>query len=463
VLPFVLFQTKTIIPSKGCRFSAHPPSFIQMGTPMFDVSHTVTPLDYLASLEFFGIKLGLDRIRELLHAAENPQRNYPVVHVAGTNGKGSVLAFLAAILRSAGVATGRFTSPHLLDVRERFLVDSTPIPEAGLREHIEFFRAVAAAFDAPPTYFELCTAVALRHFAKTRVDVALIETGMGGRLDSTNIVIPEAVAITSIGLDHTRYLGETLDAIAGEKAGIIKQGIPVVSGETNPVPLRVIAETAKANNAPLLLLDRDFSASATGPVWTQRFSYDGPAWRLENTPLGLAGRHQVTNAAVAVTLAGLLRERFPRLDEQAVKQGLAETVWPCRLECVPTSPPIILDAAHNPPGILRLAEALEGRYVIILAVSSDKDAASMMEILAQRADPLILTTFNNTRSRDLDSLAVLAGNIPHRRVAGIAGALEEGFALAMPEKPLVLCGSIFAVAEARGILTEKYGAPPLCF
>ena len=204
----------------------------------------MSPRDYLASLEFHGIKLGLENIQLLLRAAGNPQHAYPTLHVAGTNGKGSVVAFLASILRAAGYRVGRFTSPHLIDVTERFLVDDVPISNAALEENIEYFRTLSDGLPNPPTYFELCTAIAFRVFEQQKVDVAIIEVGMGGRYDSTNVVAPLVSVITNIAFDHQKYLGDTLAAIAAEKAGIIKPGVPVVTGERWPEAFDVIAERA---------------------------------------------------------------------------------------------------------------------------------------------------------------------------------------------------------------------------
>ncbi|MCC6697916.1 MAG: bifunctional folylpolyglutamate synthase/dihydrofolate synthase [Candidatus Hydrogenedentes bacterium] len=419
--------------------------------------------DYLASLEFHGIKLGLDNIRFLLNAAGDPHRRYPVVHVAGTNGKGSVVAMLASILQAAGYRVGRFTSPHLLDLEERFVLDGIPIAPDELDKQLAYFQALAQEMPHPPTYFELCTAVAFRWFEKEAVDVAVVEVGMGGRFDSTNVVEPVACAITNIDLEHMQYLGTTVEAIAFEKAGIIKPQVPVVVAEQQPAPLRVIQERADADGSPVLRLGRDFHYRLRGEdPFAHAIDFDGGTWHIAEAPLALAGRYQGENAATALALAGVLQSTFPRVNEEAARSGLAGARWPCRMEKVIDAPPVILDVAHNPAGVRRLAAELK-QCVAVLAVSSDKDAAAMIRELDCVAADLILTRYEGRRAAEISALEVAAAGRPHRCFETLESAIAAGIAAASAERPLVITGSIFTAGQARRILMDRYGVAPLRF
>lgn len=415
-------------------------------------------------LELHGIKLGFANITHLLHAVGNPQDTYPTVHVGGTNGKGSVVAFLGAMLRAAGYRAGRFTSPHLLDVRERFQVDGVCISQPDLEDEIRCFQSIGEAMDNAPTFFEVNTAIAFQHFARAGVDLALIEVGMGGRLDSTNVLHPELAVITNIGLEHTQFLGSTLEEIAFEKAGILKPGVPAVVGERHRGPREVILRRAKEVGAPVTALDTDFHYSVDGPPWDQRFSFDADGLRLASVPLALAGRHQAENAALATAAALALRGRFPRVDGAAITRGLAEARWPCRLERVLEEPPVIIDVAHNVAGATRLAEAL-GPCVTILACASDKDVAGMIASLApcRSETPLILTAFTGARALPVERLAAAAGDVRHTCVPRLEEAIARGLALANAQTPLLITGSVFTAGEARRILRDTHGAPDLRF
>lgn len=427
----------------------------------------MTPRDYLASLEFHGIKLGLDNIRHLMADAGDPQLRYPTVHVAGTNGKGSVVAFTASILRAAGFKVGRFTSPHLFDVNERFLVDGDPISVADLDRHIEFFRAAAERLPNSPTYFELCTAVALRHFAESNVDIAVIEVGMGGRFDSTSIIQPVACAITNIAMDHMAYLGDTIEAIAFEKAGIIKPGVPTVVGERMPTPFDVIESVAQERNARLVLKGRDFTYGPTVPARPgeraahPHISYRGPRISIAGAQLGLAGMHQVENAALATALIETIHERFS-ISEDAVIAGLRDARWPCRLERVCDDPPVYIDIAHNPAAAQRLVESLPP-CVVVFAASSDKNVGEMLHGLRPILSKLILTEFDGTRATPVTQLSAAAGTIEHEICATLRDAIAAGIKAASSRIPLLITGSIFTAGQARKILISERGAMALRF
>lgn len=424
----------------------------------------MNPLDYLYRLELHGIKLGLENIRRLLAETGDPHRSYPVVHVGGTNGKGSVVAILDAMLRAAGYRTGRFTSPHLITVRERFLVNGHLIADEALDEHIDTFRTIAEREGLRPTFFEVCTAVAFRHFAEQSVDIALIEVGMGGRFDSTNVVAPAVAVITNVALEHTKYLGDTAEAIAFEKAGIIKQNTPVVVGETHPGPRDVILKRASELEAPVRLLEQDFGYLIEGGPYDQRFSYRDGGLHLEQVPLALPGRYQGFNAALAVAAAQELERSFEYLGVETIEAGLKTARWPCRLERVLDRPEVIIDVAHNAAGAEKLAEALPRRCVFILAIANDKDAEAIIGILAEKADLLILTRFEGSRALPLDTLCERAGKHDYERVEtldeAIAFGVEQARGLGIP---LVIAGSLFTAGQARQILTEGYRARPIAF
>ncbi|HQE82253.1 MAG TPA: folylpolyglutamate synthase/dihydrofolate synthase family protein [Candidatus Hydrogenedentes bacterium] len=418
--------------------------------------------EYLASLEFHGVKLGLDNIRRLLAGAGNPHASYPSVHVGGTNGKGSVVAMLDAICRAAGLRTGRYTSPHIIDVNERFLINGHPVSDAELDETLAYFRRIAETMAPPPTYFEVVTAVAFRIFQQEKVDIALVEVGLGGRFDATNVITPVAAAITNVDLEHTQYLGDTLEKIAFEKAGILKDGVPVVTSETRSEPMTVILERARALNCPVHLMHRDFDFEIQGAPWNQVFAYRSDALRLGPLTLGLAADYQGPNAAVAAALAECLMQTFPRLGEEAIIRGLETAKWPCRLERVLEDPPVIIDVAHNPAGIRQLVRQVS-RCAAVMAVSSDKNAAEMVRHLATVADPLILTQFTGHRALPVGRLCAAAGQIAHQRVERLEDAIMAGMRAADATKPLLITGSVYTAGQARAMLMAKYNARPLQF
>lgn len=418
--------------------------------------------EYLASLEFHGVKLGLDNIRHLLARAGNPHTLYPCVHVAGTNGKGSVLAMLDAMCRVAGMRTGRYTSPHIIDVNERFLIDARPVSDADLDASLGCFRRIAERMTPSPTYFELVTAAAFQLFQQHEVDLALIEVGLGGRFDATNVITPVAAAITNIDLEHTQYLGDTLEKIAFEKAGILKESVPAVIGETQPEPLGVILARARELGCPVRRMERDFRFEMQGPSANPAFTYRGDAFTLGPVTLGLPGDFQGPNAALAVALAECLAQTFPQLDSRAMLTGLRTARWPCRLERVLDAPPVIIDIAHNPAGIRQLVRQLP-QCAAILAVSSDKNAAEMVRHLATVAEPLILTQFTGHRALPVEQLCAAAGSVAYHRADRIEDAIRLGMRAATADRPLVITGSVYTSGQARALLVEQYNARPLQF
>ncbi|MCL4216877.1 MAG: bifunctional folylpolyglutamate synthase/dihydrofolate synthase [Candidatus Hydrogenedentes bacterium] len=396
----------------------------------------MTPREFLYSLERFGIKLGLDNIRALLAKLGQPHERYPSVHVAGTNGKGSVVAMLDAILCAAGLHTGRYTSPHLIDLNERFLHERAPIPDAELDAVLARLQHIAEAMAPPPTFFEMATAAAFAWFAQRDVDAALVETGMGGRYDATNVVVPMVAVITNISLEHTRYLGTTVEKIAYEKAGILKQSIPFVLGERAPGPSKVILDIADGLAATPWILGRDFTYTIEGTGWDTRFTYQSENLSLKDIRLGLPGSYQGENAALAVATAEILQARWSALTDEVIEQGLRDARWPCRLEQVLDSPRVVIDVAHNAAGAQRLAEEMP-RCVAIVAVSSDKDGSAILRA---------------------------AEDMPHETALDLPRAIEAGLRQAREMNlPVLVTGSIFAAGEARDYLIRHHGAAPLKF
>ncbi|MBP8129779.1 MAG: bifunctional folylpolyglutamate synthase/dihydrofolate synthase [Candidatus Hydrogenedentes bacterium] len=422
----------------------------------------LSPREYLYSLTLHGVKLGLENIRALLDAAGMPQYRYPTVHIAGTNGKGSVAALVQAMFRAAGYRAGCFTSPHLIDLTERFQINGQPIAARDLDAAIAHFGTKAKTLPRAPTFFELNTAIAFHYFAEERVDVAVIEVGMGGRFDSTNVILPQACAITSIDLEHTEYLGDTHEKIAFEKAGIIKPGVPVIVGERKLAPQGAILERASALASPAYVLGRDFDFTLSGDTWQPRFSYRSHGLTFEAAPLSLVGPYQGDNAAVAVRLAEALREAFPALDARAILRGLADARWPCRLERVLETPPVVVDATHTVAGARFLHRVFE-RCHVIFAVSSDKDARHMLEAMRPIVRTLTLTVFDGKRAMRLEQLAAAADDIPYETAPTLHEAIARALPRAEPSCPLLVTGSVFAAGEARRILIEHYAAAPLAF
>lgn len=343
-------------------------------------------IDWLFDLQFVGIKMGLENIRSLAAFRGNPQRRYAVVHVAGTNGKGSTASFIAAGLRAAGYRTGLYTSPHLVDFSERIRVDGVPMPE---REIVAFTRILRPEIERlHATFFEATTLMAFEHFANAGVDVAVIETGLGGRLDATNIVDPVLTVITSISIDHTEFLGSTIEEIAAEKAGIIKPAVPCVCARQHREALAVLRRCARERNAPLIEAWRRESEFHLLNHERMSCTLPGLAAAVE---LGLAGEHQVENAAAAVAaLLRLRRDGFDQLDEAGIAEGLRNVRMLSglrgRLETVQEQPLLVVDVCHNPDGVRAMVETWTATHAadrtdLVFGVLEQKDLAGIFRVL----------------------------------------------------------------------------------
>jgi dihydrofolate synthase/folylpolyglutamate synthase len=424
----------------------------------------VTDFGYLFSLEYFGIKLGLDNITTLLEHLDHPERAFATVHVAGTNGKGSVTAVIDSVLRAGGHRSARYTSPHLVHLRERFVVDGAPVTDAAMGAALDDVRAAvrraraAGALDVEPTFFEVTTAMAFVLFRQAGVDVGVIEVGLGGRLDATNVVAPAVTAITSVARDHEAHLGRTLPAIAREKAGIIKAGTPVVLGRLSRDAREEIERVARERGAPLVDAAADVHAVARGPARGgapgQRIQLRTPVRDYGELTLALAGDHQVANAAVAVRTVEVLGERGITVPTAAVADGLAATQWPGRLDTRRLSDGrvVVLDAAHNPSGAQALAAYLVGLPggvpPIVFSVMQDKDARGMLEALLPAARALVVTRASNRRTADPEALAALARTLaPDLDVLVVndpAAAMEAAWRIA---PVIVVAGSVFLLGD----------------
>jgi len=404
--------------------------------------------DWLYSLQVFGIKLGLSSTQALLKRLGDPQNSFPSVHLAGTNGKGSSAAMLASVLTAAGLKVGLYTSPHLVSFRERFLVAGRMPSRQRLAQTMAQVRAVVVDQE-PPTFFEFTTALAFEYFKEQGVDLAVIETGLGGRLDATNVLLPKVVLISDISVEHTQHLGASLKLIAWEKAGIIKPGRPVATQALKPQAARVVEARAKELKAPLFRLGREFKAR-----WTRTgLSYKGLSWEMKGLKMELAGRHQGPNAALALAGLELLAQDGLDLSQEAVRRGLAEVVWPGRLHTISAKPRLILDGAHNPGACRALVRTLERierrRLIVVLGAMADKDLRSMVRILGRAADRLILTRAAYERSAQPRQLARLAQEMGFgfRLVPELMAALAAAQAAAGPEDLIVVTGSLFIVGE----------------
>ncbi len=418
--------------------------------------------------------LNLERMRALLDRLGNPHQQYHIVHVAGSKGKGSVCAFTEEVLRAAGYRTGLYTSPHLHTFRERIRVNGGLISRDALVALVEACQAALAATPGVTT-FELITALAFTYFAQQRVEWAVVEVGLGGRLDATNVVLPDVSVISSLSYEHTSILGDTLSQIAREKAGIIKPGVPVVSAPQPAEALAVVQTVSQAQAAPLTLLGRDWTWQQGVQDWNHQYfdlepssvkASPAPTWL--DLKIGLLGEHQVINAALSAVTAQTLRDQGVTIPLVAVREGLAHTWWPARFEFLAMPghdtgqvPTIIADGAHNADSAARLAQLLaaqhdrqpNGRLTVILGTAGDKDVTGILRSLLPVCDALICTQAHHPRALAAAQLAsmaqAMATEMPITVVPGVATALTRALVSARPSDIVCLTGSLFVAAEGR--------------
>lgn len=396
-------------------------------------------IQFLYGLRLFGAKFGLENTLALADMAGHPERRLRFIHVAGTNGKGSTCAMLESIYRAAGLRTGLFTSPHLVSFRERIQVGRELISETDVVRLVEKYQAWSATFpkEHHPTFFEVITVMALEFFAEKKCDVVIWETGLGGRLDATNIVLPLASVITNIGLDHQQWLGNTLEDIAFEKAGIIKPGVPIITTTDEPEALAVIKAVAAGRQALLTVVGKDAAAS--------------------HTELSLTGGHQLRNAALALVVVKSLQEKIP-VSEAQIADGLKNVHWPGRMQLIPKDgKEFLLDGAHNVAGAKVLREAIETSFhpdnsTLVLGILEDKDWRQICEVLAPLAETILAVPVASKRTADARELARVCREANPAATVFICDSLAEALKTAPAENLVIVTGSLYLVGEALELL-----------
>jgi dihydrofolate synthase/folylpolyglutamate synthase len=449
-------------------------------------------LAYLYNLQKFGIKFGLSKTENLLKAFKHPQRHLKSIHIAGSNGKGSVAAMLASIYGRAGYKVGLFTSPHLIDFRERFQISGKMISKA---QTLDLIKEIQEKTDPqePPTFFEFVTAMALLFFYREKVDLAIMETGLGGRLDATNIIQPLITVITTISLEHQEYLGKTLKSIALEKGGIIKYQVPLVTGVSQKKVQGFLEGMCHDKQSSMLLAGRDFKTRKTeqggftyfgmrnadfgikkpkavnfqSDLRTQKFQVDQSpvtpnvslipqsAIRIPNLKTGLLGDHQIRNAGLALTVIEGLKKQYP-VREEMIREGLLKVTWPGRLEVLSETPWIVLDGAHNPGAMRTLSQNIPvvfsyKKLYLIFGMMKDKDIKQTFNYLIPLADKVFLTRAEYDRSAEPEALRpfIEGKNLPCQLFLTIPAAIKQARKEADPEDLILITGSLFLVGEAR--------------
>jgi len=419
-------------------------------------------LDYLYSFVDYSLKhaselakadFNLDRMRDLMSELGNPQDEYPIIHVAGTKGKGSVSALAASALQAAGYKTGLYTSPHLQDYVERIQVDKQPIPHGELAELVEEIKPAVARVPYLTT-FEITTALGFLYFARQNCDAAVIEVGLGGRLDATNIVRPRVSVITSLSLDHTLVLGDTLAKIAGEKAGIIKSGIPVVSSSQKDEALEVLVKIADERGCDFTLIGRDvefepLSASLDGQAFLVSDSKHEKSGLKLSIPL--LGSHQVENAVVAYAA---LKTSGLDIPDGSIQKGFAALRWPARFDVIRRVPPVVIDVAHNRESALRLRQTLDTFFpdfpvILLFCTLEDKDISGMLAELGSRVERVVATQADHPRAPSAEWIAEQVGKtgLPVEAVTPVAAALDRALELAGEQKLILTAGSVAFAGE----------------
>jgi len=450
---------------------------------------------YLYNLQKYGIKFGLENITRLMSALDEPHTAFRSIHVAGTNGKGSTSAIIASILQSAGFRTGLFTSPHLVSFTERIRLDGQEISETDVIALAGEVRDVASGLeDLSPTFFEVVTAMAMLYFKRSNADIAVVEVGMGGRLDATNIITPEASVITGISYDHKEFIGPSLGDIAREKAGIIKKRTPVAVSEQETEALDVLENKALEQEAQLFLYGRDFASTLKkSDISEIHFDYHrGNQFTIQDLVLPLPGEYQMHNASVAIKTIELINDsrltltshgtaavhHLLPIDHHSIREGLRRVRWPGRLEFINDEPPVVIDGAHNPGAAVVLARTLKKDFlknykkiIIILGIMDDKDIKGIMEPLLPLASETILTAPAYSRSATPEKLAGIAKSLGFSNLR-ICPRVKDAIDTAMrrAEDPsstgdysslILVSGSFYTIGEAKESFGQKGILPKL--
>jgi dihydrofolate synthase / folylpolyglutamate synthase len=429
-------------------------------------------LSWIHSIARFGMNQGLERIERLMSDLGDPHKKLTFLHIGGTNGKGSTAAFAASILEAAGYRVGLYTSPYLEQFTNRMSINGIDIQRERLVELTARVRPLVDKIAADPAYgqpteFEVVTAIAFTYFAEELPDLVVLEVGLGGRLDATNVVGPSVTAITTISLEHTQVLGDTVEEIAGEKAGIIKEGSTVVTQAAGGA-LAVIEDVCSRKNVPLYRFGREFTIEkAFGDLDGQTFHYGGISRSFSDLVIPLLGDYQVNNAALALASMELLEKKGFLLPEDAVRAGLAKTKWPGRLEIMHRSPLVVIDGAHNSEAFQSLRNTLQNtfsysRLILVLGILADKAIDNILEQILPLADTLVITTPNSPRAADPNVLKTIAGKLIQGPVfvnENIPEAVNLAVSMARSEDLVLIAGSLYVISDAR--LYLKSSSSPL--
>jgi len=409
-------------------------------------------LAWLYSLEGRGEIYKLERMDQALALIGDPHRRLNAIHIAGTKGKGSVAAMIDACLRTAGYRCGLYTKPHLVNLTERTRINGAEMPAAQMLSYIERLRDIFERSGLALTFFEFTVALMFLYFAEAGVDLAVVETGLGGRLDSTNVVTPVLSVITPIGFDHMDRLGYTIREIAGEKGGIIKPGVPVVIGARDPEARLTLTDIAAQRQSPAFMMEREFSYRSHAPA--HRIDYSGLGLTLDNLELNLAGPFQHENAAIAVAGLEGMRAQGYRIDEHAIREGLRSVEWPGRFDIVSRRPLVILDCAHNELAVQALLETVavelgpDVKPRLVFGCLEDKQWDRMAEMLAPRVSDVILTKVKPKRPLDPTQLEpIFARHCPTRVISEPLDAITHAVESASPEDVVLVTGSVYLVGE----------------
>jgi dihydrofolate synthase/folylpolyglutamate synthase len=432
---------------------------------------TLADFERLRIVRYTAQNFDLDRMRALLKRLGNPHEQFRSVHVAGTKGKGSTCAMVAAMLRGAGYKVGLYSSPHLTDIRERIVVDGQMISQADFARLVKAVEPMVAKVKPTPSYFDVLTAVAFKHFAEQKVDIAVVETGLGGRLDSTNVITPEVAAVTSISKDHMAQLGPTLAHVAAEKGGIFKAGVPAVTvmqEASVEAALRLAAEKAGAPfdiTGKTIEFSYRFEATRMlGPH--NRVCLTTPNTKFEHLAVPLVGEHQAINCGLALAIIDKLKTRGLAINDARAMEGLAKVTIPGRMEMVSQTPRVLVDGAHNAASLDAMMKAV-GQHipcdsiVVIFGCCSDKDIPGMLQRITSGADKVIFTPVSNPRTADAEELAAQYTEL-YGKMAQVAPSLEAALAIAnravTKEDLIVITGSFYLVGEAKQLFAARAAA-----